>query len=409
MEKSNNIINSHKFLVLIDQVLYSGSNFALMLWLARALSVSNFGMYSFITLGSYLLISISGAFIIQPFQVVVADFRNSKKYFCFLFYFQLFLLLAILLVGIVIGGFFVKIDSLFLSIAMMVFLSVFGDYLRKFFLAKGDVKTALLLNILLVVTQLIIVIYIEFTGHYPIEFIFFLIGLSYTVLLVVSVFILKPRFSFNIIKSEYVDYHLSQGRWLFLVALTQWLSSNLFVLMSGIFISIEALGAFRIVQSMFGVLNILFQTFENYVLPNASRIYIQSVEKSKKYIKSITLQAGLLIAFVLVVLFVFSNYIIVFVAGEDYSLYGYLIKGMCVLYAVVFLGYPSRLYIRILLLNKSFFFGYLISFIFSVLLSHFLLSKWQLNGVIVGLVINQLILLIYWNYKLSKNGFYLWK
>lgn len=409
MKKSNNIINSHKFLVLIDQVLYSGSNFALMLWLARALSVSNFGMYSFITLGSYLLISISGAFIIQPFQVVVADFRNSKKYFYFLFYFQLFLSLAILLIGVVIGSFFVEINSLFLSIAMMVFLSVFGDYVRKFFLAKGDVKTALLLNILLVVTQVIIVICIEFTGHYPIEFIFFLIGLSYIIVLVVSVFILKPRFSFDIIRKQYLDYHLNQGRWLFLVALTQWFSSNLFVLMSGVFISVEALGAFRIVQSMFGVLNILFQTFENYVLPNASRMYIQSVEKSKKYIKGITIQAGLFIVFVLAILFVFSNYIIVFVAGEQYSLYGYLIKGMCILYSVVFLGYPSRLYIRILLLNKSFFFGYFISFIFSVFLSYFLLRKWQLNGVIIGLLINQLILVAFWNYKLSKKGFYLWK
>lgn len=409
MEKDSNIINPHKLLVLIDQVLYSGSNFALMLWLARVLSVSDFGMYSFVTLGSYLLISISGAFIIQPFQVVVGDFRDSKKYFHFLFYFQLFLLLAILLIGTIIGEFFVEINGLFLSTAMLLLSSVFGDYLRKFFLAKGDVKTALLLNILLVVVQLVIVIYLGFTNQCPLELILFLLGLSYIIVLVVSVFILKPRFSFDIIRKQYVDYHLNQGRWLFLVALTQWFSSNLFVLMSGVFISVEALGAFRIVQSMFGVLNILFQTFENYVLPNASRIYMQSVEKSKKYIKGIAIQAGVPIVFVLVILFAFSNSIIVLVAGEQYSLYGYLIKGMCILYAVVFIGYPSRLYIRILLLNKSFFFGYLISFIFSVLLSYFLLSKWQLNGVIIGLVINQLILLIFWNYKLLKKGFYLWK
>ena len=78
-------------------------------------------------------------------------------------------------------------------------------------------------------------------------------------------------------------------------------------MVSGIYIGLEALGAFRLVQSIFGVLNILLQTFENYVLPKASRLYALNKQHSKDYLKKITWQGGFLFAPVLLLLAIFSE------------------------------------------------------------------------------------------------------
>ena len=56
---------------------------------------------------------------------------------------------------------------------------------------------------------------------------------------------------------------------------------NLFIVTSGVYLGVAALGAFRLVQSLFGILNLVLQTFENYVLPQASVKYNESATKAK--------------------------------------------------------------------------------------------------------------------------------
>ncbi|MCP2871650.1 hypothetical protein, partial [Salmonella enterica] len=75
------------------------------------------------------------------------------------------------------------------------------------------------------------------------------------------IFQLKPTLQESVVWNVFFRYHRKEGLWLGLVSLVQWGSANLFIVPMGLFVSIESLGAFRLVQSLFGVLNILFQTF----------------------------------------------------------------------------------------------------------------------------------------------------
>jgi O-antigen/teichoic acid export membrane protein len=238
---------------------------------------------------------------------------------------------------------------------------------------------------------------------------FFYSGLAYLPALFLSLFYFNFSFSEIGKWKNYLTLHFSQGLWLLMVAVLQWGSNNLFVLTSGILIGIEALGALRLVQSLFGVLNVLLQTFENYVLPQATRLYTKSVTESKMYLRSISGKAALIFGSVLLLLCLFSTSVITLAGGEKYAEYSYLMKGMALLYFILFIGYPIRMSIRMLILNKSFFTGYLISFLFTLATYNFFIQHWQLGGVIAGLIINQLVMLLYWQYQLSKNKFYLWK
>jgi O-antigen/teichoic acid export membrane protein len=225
----------------------------------------------------------------------------------------------------------------------------------------------------------------------------------------IGFYALKQYFKFNHLYILFFKKHISQGKWLLFSSVIQWWSSNLFVVASGVFLGLEALGAFRLVQTVFGVLNLLFQTFENYVLPKAVSLFVKSTNSAKKYIISISKKSGLLILSFLFVLYIFSDSIIQLIGGEKYTQYGFVIRGMSILYVLIFIGYPIRLCIRMLVLNKNFFIGYLLSLAFSLLFFNYFLSNFGLSGAILGLVISQLILIIYWQFVLSKNNFLLWK
>ena len=146
----------------------------------------------------------------------------------------------------------------------------------------------------------------------------------------------------------------------------------------------------------------------NPLLPSEGT-FNENVANSKKYLLSITAYGAILFGVLLSILFLFSTDIIVLAGGTKYQEYGYVVKIIAVLYFFIFLSYPIRIAVRVLVLNKIFFVGYLLSFAFSILTFHFLLKYSGLYGAVSGLICNQIIMILYWQNQLTKNNFYLWK
>lgn len=402
-------LNNEKAKVIVDQFLFSGVNFIMTLVTAKILSVNDFGVYSSIILGVYLIISIGNAFIIQPFQVASTEFRKSNDYALFLLINQIAFTAIVTVISFIVCQFFMP---QYFNISSMLFMAsgtIMHDYFRKYFLAKSHINSVLIIDLIIALLQGIILLYVLSVNQIDISHLLVFLGLSSFSAVFVALSVMNIRFTKTMSWKQFYLFHRTEGSWLSLVSFLQWSSGNLLVASMGLFISIEALGAFRLVQSLFGVLNVLFQTFENYVLPKATRLYNQSVELSKSYIRHTSIQSTAAVGIVLVVLFFSSNNLMAVVSGGKYAAYAYVLKGMCVLYFVLFIGYPIRLCVRMLLLNKLFFVGYILSFVFTALCFRYLLKHWQLNGVIVGLILNQVIMLLFWNYQLVKQNFRLWK
>jgi hypothetical protein len=68
-----------------------------------------------------------------------------------------------------------------------------------------------------------------------------------------------------------------------------------------------------------------------------------------------------------------------------------------------------RIAIRVMLLNKAFFIGYVTSTVFSMLAARPMVAWLGINGVVAGLLINQVLLIGYWLYVLKQKNFVLWK
>lgn len=405
------ILKTSKVKVLLDQAIYSGGGFWVTILLAKNLSLSDFGLYSTVILISYLLISFTSSIIIQPFQVEISKTDNINTYTTFTLILQIVSVILILLVLFITLQFKWLLAFKNVGGSALIFTAgvLMHDYFRKIFLAQGQVSKVLAIDFISVASQLLVLFVLIYTETCTLNNTLLFLGASYVISVTISLVMTSLQVISKLHFITFLKLHISQGSWLFLVATLQWCSSNFFVMVSGIYVGIEALAAFRLVQSMFGVLNMLLQTFENYVLPSLSRIHAKSEEKAKRYLKNITLQAGLIFLGVLVVLFVFSTPIIVLTGGEKYVSYGYVIQLMTLLYAIIYMGYPFRMIIRVLIMNKSFFVGYLLSFLFSVSSFHFLLQRFSLGGAVLGLVINQVLMIVYWYYQLLQRKYYLWK
>lgn len=406
------LTTSSSVVVILDQAFFSGSNFLLTLFLAKALDIKQFGLFSTITLITLLALSISNALIIQPFQVSYAKNNNKQQYLTFLLYFQIVLLF--LFVSILVAIYLIFPNPITSSIAsggglLFIIGYLFQDFFRKLCLGIDKLKYALAIDILFSITVGLALGAIVFKQTLTLTNSLYCIGICNIVSAIPGVLFLVNQHQKLTSFRNFFNLHLSLGKWLVSTSFLQWGSSNLFVMLSGAYLGIESLAALRLTQSIFGIINIVLQTVENYYLPRVANLFTQNLNEAKKYLTKITFQGAFLFGSILFLLCCFAKTIIVLVGGIQYQPYSYLIQVMSLLYFIIFLSYPMRIAIRISLLNKAFFTGYVLSFIVSLTTFHFLLNTYELNGAIAGLIINQVIMMLYWHYELNKKQSLLWK
>ena len=401
---------SSTLLVLFDQAVFSGTNFLLTLFLAQKLDIKNFGLFSTIVLVTYLVLSITNALIIQPFQVSIVKISKVKEYYVSLFL-GLVALLSLFMFLVKLLVLFLPEENLYVVQSNAIICFVVGyllqDFFRKIFLATANILAVIVIDVIFLV--LISIAFYIYRNDISLFNSLLILGISNCISSFPGLYFFIKNYQNPLSWKLFLKDHINQGKWLFSVAVLQWSSSNFFVLISGIYLGIEALGALRLVQSFFGIINIVLQTVENYFLPKVAVLYNKSVSKAKKYLVQITIYGAILFGILLSILFIFSNEIIVLAGGIKYESYGYVVKIIAVLYFFIFLSYPVRITVRVMVLNKIFFFGYLLAFISSILTFHFLLKYSGLYGAVIGLILNQIIMILYWQSQLKKNNFQLWK
>lgn len=400
-------INSPTLLVLFDQLMYSGSNFMITIFLARLLSVTEFGLFSSIIIYTYLLLSILSAFLIQPFQIAYPKTENKNEYVQFLLYSVLSSFLLISVANFLIYLFLPIKSFSFLTLTFFFITYIFQDLLRKILLTKNAINSVVYMDAFFLFS--IVISYFLIDKNINLNVALLIISISNLASICFGIIPLIKTFQKTIDWKTYLKSHWLQGKWFISVSLLQWGNSNLIILFSGLYIGLEGIGALRLVQSFFGILNVLLQVVENYFLPKIAKIYHENKQTAKQYLFKLTLNGLLIFGSILLLLFMFPDKAIAIAGGIQYVKYSFLVQFMAILYLIIFLGYPIRIMIRIKLLNQSFFIGYLFAFVFTLISFQWLLVNFSISGAVLGLISNQLIMLLYWQFQLNKNNFLLWK
>jgi O-antigen/teichoic acid export membrane protein len=412
LKKIVNILKSDKGWVLADQLVFSGVSFVTTLVLAKNLAIEQFGEYSSVVLYLFLLLSVSGALIVSPFQILQAK-NNSKTYIPALLIMQLGICALLSAITVCIGQFytgnlFTVVTEWPLVVALLAGF-LLHDFFRRLFIATEKMKLAFTIDAINGALQLLWFAYAINTGSLTLHLSLIIVSATYIPSVLIGMAsTLKAIPSVKDIL-HYTKQHIESGKWLLLSSFFQWWSGNFMVALSGVFLGVKALGALRLAQTLFGVLNALLQMVENYVVPIASKMYENSSGSLKHYLQHTTALSLLLVAPFVLVAMLFPREIITSLGGMEYAEYAFAIQGMALLYLVIFLGYPVRIAVRVFMLNRHFFIAYAATFAFSFLTAKAIIMQWNLSGVIMALILNQLLMLGYWQYVLAKKHFVLWK
>lgn len=399
---------------LIDQLLVSGSHFLVQIILARALGLSDYGVFTALWLVLIFISSFHTSFIISPMHTLGPQKEDGGRYFSSLVWLQLGISIALFLIAIpivIMVSEFQLLDShmngnaaLFL-LPMMTIGYICHDFFRKLFYTKKKEYEALCLDGAVYVSQLAVLAVLYTLGNLSIVNAILCIGSSY-IMGAGFLFLRYLKISSLRHLADTVKEHWIFSRWLVAKSGLQWLSGNLFLIAAGSILGAAALGAVRMAQNVIGILNILFLTFENTVPVRASDV-LKTGTKSDlfSYFKDLNRKTGLGVLGLLAFIAIFSKPILHIFYGEVSIETVYVLRGFCVLYLIVFLSTLKRLHIRTLAANQQIFMAYLLSAAFSLIAAYPMIKNWGLLGVVLGFIITQFMSLIYYSIYLNRTKY----
>jgi O-antigen/teichoic acid export membrane protein len=408
---TKSIFRNQTLLVYGDQAIVSGFSFLSGVTLARYLGVNGFGIYSIAWLGVLIASSINQPLIIAPMQTLSGkkNIEEQEIYLQALVFKQLLFagIMAVLgFFAVVVMGYFLqnwKVESIIIAFPLAVFSYLLQDFFRRYFFIIGKPHKAMLVDFVAYGGVLLSAFCIHFVKTMDAQFVLLLTALFFLYAALIGLWSMPHlRFNWRSIK-EVILEHWDFSKWLTATALLQWFSGNLFIIAAGAIMGPVAVGATRMAQNIVGITHVLFLAMENIIPSRAANFQrLGGNQMMFSYLWKFTMQMGIITIALLALIAIFSGEIITLCYGAGFLKYRAVLIGFCMLYVIVFFGYPLRYAIRTLERTRLIFMSFIASSTFSIICAYPIIKMFGLNGIVVGLMITQLITLGIYLYNLRK-------
>ncbi len=407
----NKLRLTSKSYILMDQAVVSGSALVTQLLIAGNLGMAAYGKFSAIVLVQLFLLSIQQSAITGMYQVVYPSIKSNDQsnYTNGVWTIEACALVVVSLIGIITYSIcsFGLTKMAFLSASVYAVLFLLQDFFRRVLLARNEFKKALAIDIINNVLQLGILLLLVGIGCLNFLAALWVCALTFIPAIVLSAFWLKPAVRIGQMNFAF-KRHGTEAIWMAASALVQWFSGNFYIVTAGAWLGPVILGVLRLGQYIFGLINVLLQAVENYVLPRAGSLshsstmtigYLKNIQKKMLF----SMGSGLLLIAIL------AKPTLRFINAEHIQELLTVIYGMCGVYLLVIISYPIRIALRSLKLSKAFFAGYVINSIFSFATAYLFIHQWGILGVLAGLFFSQALLFIFWIGILQNKFNIIWK
>ena len=400
-----NIINYLKknsnFLPFLDQAVVSGTSFLLSIFILRLLGLEIFGIYSFFWLIILFINSMQLSGITNPMLTNVNHYSENEHnfYYSSIFIHQLiFNIIIIFLIKII---FFLclyinLIKNLPETLNQFIFALIsiqFFQFFRKFLYSKKKFKKILVSDLIIFLTLFTILIFLEMNNKLELKSIFISLGVAYVFGSLINLFSFIEKLKFSLSKFLiYTKDNFKIAKWMVLSSITQWFSGNLWVINTGLILGLSQLGILRACQQIVQIINLLFQTFENIVPVEITQVYLKNISNINKYVKNFLTKKIIIIILMVLSLSMFSKFILEIFYGNNISKYNYILIFLSFNIFLVFFRIPYSSALRTLGSTKGIFLSSLTASIFALLISKYIISKFQIYGVLFGLFFTELIL-----------------
>ena len=397
-------------LIFFEQIITSGTSFISTIVIINFIGLHSFGIFTFYWIFYLLINSIQNSLIISPMMTNIAFYEDNEK---MLFVGSVFLqqIIFLLLILIFIKTLFIIpfnnlefIQKEYInSFIFLILSSQIYQFFRRYFFSQKMYFYSLFTSFLVGFTLIGLLFYNHNLNQINIKEIFYCYIYSFSItILFCSIFLKNFRFSIIIFLVS-IKENFKISKWLFLTAILQWFSGNLWVLNSGLILGPVFLGAFRACQTIVNVVNIFFQSLENYFPRKISEIYRDSsIYNMKKYISTINKTGFVFIFVISIILSISSKFILNLFYEENIASYYYLLIILSFLLPLMFINYFYSFGLRTLKNTKPIFISYLFSSSFALIASNTIISNFEEKGFIFGIVLSQIFISV-----ITYLGFYL--
>lgn len=381
----------------IDQAILSGSNFMLSILLVSTLGIESFGTYVILFIPVLFLSSLQQSFIVAPLYSLYPKEVDKKNYLISVYTLQLFFSFISIILLILFLPIYIEFMGLDVSIFVVVSTSLIGSLycLNDFFRRKNIIQHKyglLFLTDCFVYASLPLALLITHaTYSWNLEVVIFIHLISHLTGICINLYYssLKPS---KKITNSYFKKHWNYCKYLVGTSFLQWFTGNAFIIGAASMLGPKALGSFRLVQSVVGILNVLFLALENIVPIKAARVLKSKGQNQlMNYFKETILRYSIPVGLILIFITVFRREIINFLTHESVEITINLLVLYCGIYVLVYLGTMLRFLIRTIEDNHVIFWSYIITSVASTILVIPIIHWLQIYGVLLGIAITQIV------------------
>lgn len=390
-----------RFLTLFDQLVFSGTNFVMTIILTQVCSPEEFGKYSLIFM--LMLFGLTPfrnftveAMMANPTRFPPREYLSSTLLISFL--------ISILFGGILGSFLFVFGDQYNIQgAAWSIYLYCISRYYielgRGYFFTYTDPLKALIIDVISSLCILFLLFQHHLGGLNYIE-VLHIISASYLIGFLSALFMAKPVFSIN---KKAILVNLNFGKWLCFTGIFIWFNGNFLLLIATGILGNFVAGAVRAINNLFGPISILFQTIENYVPVRAANILDKDGHQAMlHYLTTQAKWTSIIFLPVFLLVSLGSGLIISALFGDSYLPYKSIIPFIILAHILGFYVRYFNIALRTFKHTVPIFLGYAITAFLSITSAHILIDSFGFLGFGVGIILFQLVLIIFLFWQVRK-------
>lgn len=397
--------------ILFDQIIVSGSNFIISILLIRFLDLEIFGKFSFLWLILLLINSVHLSYIISP-MITNAGKQNeneSKSFYGSVILHQILFSSLICLILFMILNFFGDLVPNFnlkeysISFTFTVIFSQFYQLTRRLLFCINQTFKALILDISTYAILIFALVYFNFYEGLNINLILWLFNFTYLFVVILNFKIFyKMNYKIRLFYKNFI-LNWKIAKWLLYTSIIQWFSSNLWVINSGFILGAKMLGIIRACQTIIGISNIFYQSFENLIPINVTKkLKTKGIKAMLKYLKEfriISLSISIVLSFLLIL---FSDQILKLFYGNEISKFSDILSYLSLTIPLYFFILPYVYGLRTMQNTKPIFISFLLSSIVALATSNYIITNYDIKGFIFGTYLSQIIILLILSFYFRK-------
>lgn len=389
-----------KLVAFVDQGVVSAGNFIAGILMARAFGAHEFGSFTLAWLIVEFMASLQFALVIQPMLNIGAkeDEADRSQYYSAIAVQQACLgigaALCIWMTVTAIGAF---VDDKLAHLALPLCVATISfqgyNFFRRYFFMRDRAGTALASDLLRIGLQI--------GGILALSLLSWPVSATSGVWIVaaacaVSTFVgiaLFGRFEWQpAALRRQVIRHWTFSKWLLPSAVMFWMTSQAFVLMSGIVLGAAVTGTLKAAITITGVITSLMQALDSFAPMQASRAFkAQGRDGLLRYLARLSLSMAALLAVFVLLLTHDTEAVVRMIYGREFEGLGYAVQWLCATSVVYGVSVLLNIWAAAIERTQLIFVSYAAATLFTVIAAYPLTTMFGLQGVLWGMVIVEVI------------------